>query len=848
MLKNILSVRRFLSFFNSILLATKKEISKLKITERPVYLCVFMIACVCLLSRAIPFSLFLYAASCFLYLKVFFKYKNNSVKTMWVGYLVLIFIICLIPGRLIAKDSEKPDAILGFGDFIKQSFFFFGIIFSAVFFVHILSFIKPKCRLTSLFVRILSFTLLLLPCLLPLCYIVNWSFGNPVLSEDAILAFYQTDLLEASSYCISFVKPGRLLIVLVCLLVLISLAFALSKTSSAHNFSIFYRSKEFPIFIILIVLGVFLVSHFSVNKVTKPFVNADIMLNEYKLYKQMSSSREDVVKKYINGLVDSKSGTFVLVIGESLSRTHMGCYGYSKETTPWQSSIKNNPNAVFLENAYSNHTHTVPVLTYALTKINQYNGLDLKEAVSIIDAAKYAGGFKTFWISNQGKIGIYETPISSIASTVDTEFYTENNSDDPACSRFDEILVDELKKLDLSSQKNLIVIHLMGNHSAYQSRYPQEFIKFTDDNEIVNSYNNSVYYNDYVLSKIYETVKEIPNFQAMVYFSDHGEDVIRNLGHNSASFTWDMARIPFWTIFSDSYIKENKDRYKSLKENTKKAFTNDLIFDYILGLTGITDSSIYSSKNDISSSDYACFKENLKTLHGNKSLEVLPDLDDMKKIWLHRTDSYKKVLELGNGYSGIEFDCVYHEDMDDFENSHDYSQSVEFYLNDSLKAFVQLKDWQNKKIWIDFKNLTEENKIAAERKLSELFSKYSIKKENCYVESNNWKSLDIFKKNGWQTSYYFPYYELSKLSSSQIDDIKEQTIKISKSGYVSAISFAFAYYDFIKTLETDRSIHLLTWIDYVDRRDFECNEAYFPIIKDPRIKAILVKEFGHYHR
>ena len=66
----------------------------------------------------------------------------------------------------------------------------------------------------------------------------------------------------------------------------------------------------------------------------------------------MSSSREDVVKKYINGLVDSKSGTFVLVIGESLSRTHMGCYGYSKETTPWQSSIKNNPNAVFLENAY----------------------------------------------------------------------------------------------------------------------------------------------------------------------------------------------------------------------------------------------------------------------------------------------------------------------------------------------------------------------------------------------------------------------------------------------------------------------------------------------------------------
>lgn len=846
MIRNILAIKGCISFFKEIYFSVKNRISQIKILEHPVYILAFIVACVCTLSRAIPTSLFLFILLCFIYLKAFFYLKNNKIKVMWGGYLVLIFFICIIPARMIAKSYAKAEAIAGFGDFIKQSFFFLGLIFASVFLVHILSYIKLKSRIISLFVSFLSFTLLILPCLLPACYILNWTFGNPVLSMDAILAFYQTDFSEASSYFFTFAKLGRVSLVIACLLLVIFLAFSISK--SEQKSTVLSRSRDLIISVVLILISVFLVSHFSVNTVTKPFIKAEEMLNQYILYKEISSHRESLLKNYIKSKVDSSDGTFVLVIGESLSRTHMGVYGYSKETTPWQSSIKNNSNVVFYENAYSCHTHTIPVLTYALTTKNQYNNTSLKDALSIIDVAKYIGDFSTYWISNQGKYGIYDTPVSAIASSVDNEFFTDNNHEDTSSSRFDEILVDKLKSLDLSSKKNLIVIHLMGSHCAYSVRYPHQFNKYSSESEDINAYNNSVYYNDYVLRKIYETVKNMPNFKAMVYFSDHGEDVIRNLGHNSGSFTWDMARIPFWTIFSDSYIKEHNDRYKSYKEHSKRAFTNDLIYDYILGLMEITDSSLYSSKNDISSPDYAYFKDDLKTLHGNKSLAVLPDFYDMKKIWLHRTDNYKKVTELGNGYSGIEFDCVYHDEIDDFENSHDYSPVVEYYLNDSLNAFVQLKDWQNKKMCIDFKNLTEENKIAAQRKLSELFAKYGLKKENCYVESSNWGALDVFKKNGWKTSYYFPYYEFSNLSKTQIDDIKKQTVIISKSGNVSAISFSSVYYDFIKKLEIDSSIDLLTWNANVDRRNFECNESYFSIIKDPRIKAILVKEFGHYHR
>ena len=94
----------------------------------------------------------------------------------------------------------------------------------------------------------------------------------------------------------------------------------------------------------------------------------------------------------------------------------MSAYGYQRETTPWLTQFAKDPGTLLFKNPYSNHTHTVPVLTYALSEKNQYNQVPLAKAYSLIEIAN-AAGFDTYWISNQERYGAWDTPVAEIAST-----------------------------------------------------------------------------------------------------------------------------------------------------------------------------------------------------------------------------------------------------------------------------------------------------------------------------------------------------------------------------------------------------------------------------------------------
>ena len=81
-----------------------------------------------------------------------------------------------------------------------------------------------------------------------------------------------------------------------------------------------------------------------------------------------------------------------------------------------------------------------------------------------------------------------------------------------------------------------------------------------------------------------------------------------------------MAEIPLWMYFSDSYISEHKIKFDSLKNHAVTPFTNDLIFDTVLGILGAQKSEFYYKNNDLSSMEYNHSFHDLKTLHGKKSL------------------------------------------------------------------------------------------------------------------------------------------------------------------------------------------------------------------------------------
>ena len=175
--------------------------------------------------------------------------------------------------------------------------------------------------------------------------------------------------------------------------------------------------------------------------------------------------------------------------------------------------------------------------------------MNTEQASSIIDVAK-AAGYNVIWLSNQIKYGLYDTPTSVIADAASEQFFTSDSIENTY--NYDDALLKKLNSFDLSG-KTLLIVHLMDCHSDYKDRYPSQMKKFEGDN-IIDQYDNAVYYNDNFMNGLYENVMNQPNFKGLVFFSDHGEDVEDNLGHNCGNFRPVMAKIPLYMIFSPSYI------------------------------------------------------------------------------------------------------------------------------------------------------------------------------------------------------------------------------------------------------------------------------------------------------
>lgn len=342
-------------------------------------------------------------------------------------------------------------------------------------------------------------------------------------------------------------------------------------------------------------------------------------LQSYREYGKNKELRKERLASLPNMHIAShKGGVYVVVIGESETKDHMQVYGYPKETTPWLTSFAKEKGTIVFSHAYSNHTHTVPVLTYALSEKNQYNQINLTNAYSIMETAK-AAGYTTYWISNQQKYGAWDTPIAEIASTADHEIWlNENVGEQIKTSVYDEKLADYIPDIQPGSNA-FIILHLMGCHGSYQDRYPRAFQTVTGSTPRIDEYDNSVLYNDFVLQCIYNRVKDIPDFKAFIYFSDHGEDVEHNASHESTKFSWTMARIPFLVHVSDSFMQANSETVQTMASHKEAYWTNDLMYDFLIDLLGIEGIS-HQDTLDIASPAYQQDKTTLTTLHGGKKI------------------------------------------------------------------------------------------------------------------------------------------------------------------------------------------------------------------------------------
>lgn len=453
--------------------------------------------------------------------------------------------------------------------------------------------------------RFIFLAVILLPVFVILGY---YSVTSTVFAPDTLLAIAQTNIQEAIEYAKDNFSCKTIFLII---LTNASVFFVAIKNTQKILWN------KYNLFLVLFCITACLVGVYKYrdNIITDIPKQASKTLAQYKNFSKERTDRKDNMSKLLLSH-KPEAGVYVLVIGESQNRAHMQAYNYHRATTPWLDSMKNDKNMLLFTKAYSCHTHTVPTLLYALTAKNQYNNIAVKNAVSVLEVAE-AAGFETVWLSNQVKYSAWDTPVTSIASEANQQKWINSTlGESTNTDYFDGKLIEELEKIKITD-KMLIVMHLMGNHGSYEQRYPKAFEKY-DRKNTIDKYDNSIIYNDYVMSQVYKRARKIPNFKGLVYCSDHADAIDKNLSHDAAQFDFDMTHIPLYIYLSDSYIQNNSAKYKSLEKQKNKLFTNDLLFNLMLGVLGINLNNIYEPNHDPTADTFDNNKERFKTLYGKK--------------------------------------------------------------------------------------------------------------------------------------------------------------------------------------------------------------------------------------
>ena len=255
---------------------------------------------------------------------------------------------------------------------------------------------------------------------------------------------------------------------------------------------------------------------------------------------------------------DSKD-VCVLIIGESARRDHFSLYGYEKATNPLLT--KDDVTALIANSAATYTTAGVKAILD-----HQPTG----KLYEILPNYLYRTGVDVIWrTSNWGEPPVHIEKYHTVRDL--KKMYPE------ADDRYDGILLSGLKDEIAASDKDkvLVVIHTNTSHGpTYNKKYPVEFETFTpvcttvemskaNPQELMNAYDNSVLYTDYLIHSVIETLKEFPERRTcMLYVSDHGESLGEgNLYMHGVPMSIapkEQVEIPFivWTSKDAAEVKE----------------------------------------------------------------------------------------------------------------------------------------------------------------------------------------------------------------------------------------------------------------------------------------------------
>ena len=246
------------------------------------------------------------------------------------------------------------------------------------------------------------------------------------------------------------------------------------------------------------------------------FVKDVVVNNKEVLDEQARMAELSNMKDTWNVLaVKPKYHTYVVVIGESARRDALGAFGGHWNNTPFASSV----NGTLFTDYVAASGSTQKSLGLTLNRVVDGKPQFQDNFVTLANRA----GFQTWWFSNQGQIGEYDTAIASIAKRADEVQFLKSGDFEADKNTKDEALLKMTAQVFATprTQPQLIVLHLMGSHPQACDRTGGKYAEFVQSKE-TSCYIYSITQTDTLLKQLYQQLQHTGESFSMVYFSDHG--------------------------------------------------------------------------------------------------------------------------------------------------------------------------------------------------------------------------------------------------------------------------------------------------------------------------------------
>lgn len=295
----------------------------------------------------------------------------------------------------------------------------------------------------------------------------------------------------------------------------------------------------------------------------------------------------------------------VLIVGETARSSNIAYNGYQRNTNPYTED----KNIISFQNTSSCGTATAHSLPCMFSNMNRkgYSKQRANSQDNALDIIQRAG-IQVLWKENDGGDKSVAKNINKVQITADQ--YPEY-CDKMYC--YDQAMLSNMDNeiRENGNKSQLFAFHIIGSHGpTYWKRYPkdkelfspscnQSDIENCTDEEIINVYDNTIAYTDFIIS---ETIAKLESYRdkynvALMYISDHGESLGENglylHGTPYALAPEGQTKIP-WYIWMDSSFEQAYKINRQCLENKAKQgnYSHDNLFHTLIDFSGVKTTAV----------------------------------------------------------------------------------------------------------------------------------------------------------------------------------------------------------------------------------------------------------------